>query len=76
MSLMEEESLDVFHFDGGTWLPLDGIVDTDLNTITATTMGFSPFAVGTVPIPEPSTVVLAAIGLALVGLRRRRRLAP
>lgn len=71
MSLMEEELLDVFHFDDGMWLPVGGVVDTSLNTITATTMSFSPFAIGTEPVPEPSTWLLAGLGFTLIAVFRR-----
>jgi streptogramin lyase len=43
-----EPSLQIYHFTGGVWQPLEGIVDTDANTITVTIDSFSKLALGIV----------------------------
>jgi hypothetical protein len=72
----DESLLDVFHFSGNSWHQMHGMVDTLNHTITITTSSLSPFAVGVVPVPEPTTVALVAAGLACLAgrrlLRRRR----
>jgi hypothetical protein len=67
-----EEDLAVYHFTGGAWVSLGGIVDALNNTITVQTPSFSAFALGVVP--EPSTALLLATGVAGLALYSRRRL--
>jgi hypothetical protein len=75
----ELADLGMWHFNTLTdqW-DFGGDVDLFANTITYTTSSFSFYAAGTstafLPIPEPSTFVLAGIGsLSLAYLGRRRR---
>lgn len=67
-------NLRMFHWNGTTWDNLGGTVDPFNHTITVSTNGFSPYAVGAVP--EPGTWATMLSGLCLVGLtlgRRRRK---
>jgi hypothetical protein len=48
MTLDDELSLRLFHFDGNAWWRLDGTVDATANTITVTTPGLSPFVLAPV----------------------------
>jgi len=48
---INEENLVIFHFTGGKWVVLGGVVDTFANTITVQTDGFSYFALGAV-VPD------------------------
>ncbi len=69
---IDESQLGIWHFNGTTW-DFGGTVNTTDHTVTFDTTNFSPFELG-VSVPEPSTIVLAGIGLlALVahGLRKR-----
>ena len=49
---VNESSLIIYRFSGGTWSALETIVDTDANTATATTPGFSSFVLG---VPSTTT---------------------
>ena len=74
LTMMEEAALDIFHFDGGMWVPLGGTVDTLANTISVNTPSLSSFGVGLVP--EPSALVLAVLGsagFAVFAARYRRK---
>jgi hypothetical protein len=67
-----ESNLRIYHFTGGAWTELAGVQDVVRNTITVQTSDFSPFGLGM--IPEPSTALLLATGLAgLAAAGRRRR---
>jgi hypothetical protein len=68
------QDLFVEHFNSvsGLWENLGGVVDAQHHTITVVTDSFSPFAMGVVP--EPSSVVLAALGLvSTLAVARRRK---
>ena len=70
-----ESNLKLFHYVGGTWVTVPGSLDTANNWLTATGVSsFSEFAIATgfqeIAVPEPSTILLLALGGAL--LRRRR----
>lgn len=72
---LDELTLGIWHFNSNTseW-EFGGTVDPVADTITYSTDNLSPFQLGVVP--EPSTVVLAAmglVGLAAGGRRRRKR---
>jgi len=71
----DENNLAIYHYTGGEWVLLNGVVDPVNHTITFDTDSFSPFGVGA--LPEPSTIGLAGIGLVglAVTVRRRRRAA-
>ena len=62
------------HYTNGGWtIPSNQVVDTVNDTITFTTDSFSPFMLA-VATPEPSTYVLALLGLGgLLAAARRRR---
>ncbi len=76
-------SLGVWHFDDNPadatydqWVFLTGPIGVydGYDTITVTTSSFSPFELGTdVNTPEPSTIVLAAMGLLPLACPCRRR---
>jgi hypothetical protein len=71
---LDELTLGIWHFNSNTneW-DFGGTVDPDADTIAYTTDNFSPFQLG-VNVPEPSTLLLAAAGLAVIaGIGRRRR---
>ena len=64
--------LAVFHFTGGRWEQLNGLVDPANNTIQVTSGSLSPFVLGVVP--EPSAGLLASLGgVGFFALLRRRR---
>ncbi len=71
----DEASLQIFHFNhAGQWVAMDGVVDTENNTITIQTDSFSPFSLGEgapIGIPTPASGVAGAA--MLVGLLLRRR---
>lgn len=69
--LGDEADVRIRHFVDGVWVtPAGQIVDTVNNTITFSTDSFSPFVLSTVP--EPSSCMLAVIGVAaLIAVRRR-----
>ncbi|MCG3180185.1 MAG: hypothetical protein BIFFINMI_02542 [Phycisphaerae bacterium] len=68
----DESLLDIYHFDGGAWVPLGGTVDIFNHTISVNVDSLSPFAVG--EVPEPGTLLLlTAAGAILTATRRRRR---
>ena len=68
----DESKLGMWHFNGSTW-DFGGTVNTMDHTITFDTTSFSPFELG-VSVPEPSTMVLAMMGLlALLAHRLRKR---
>lgn len=69
---VDENSLDVFHFENGEWRALP-VVDRDSlnNTITVTTHSFSPFALGMHPVPEPAGWLLLAMGAGIALATRR-----
>lgn len=68
-----EDRLYIHHQLGdGTWEELPVVArDTVANTITVTTTSFSDFAMGG-PVPEPTTLVLLALGGVML-LKRKRR---
>jgi hypothetical protein len=74
--VISEDRLAMWHFTGGQWVQLAGVLDVVLNTITVQVADFSPFALG-FAAPEPGTAPLAAAGALAVLLRlrtqRRRR---
>ena len=60
---VDENTLTVFHYVEGEWMELIPLgIDAENNILTVQTDGFSPFALGAVPIPEPSTLLLAIVG--------------
>jgi hypothetical protein len=65
---LDESQLQMFHYKGGQWQNLGGIVDPVAHTITVTTENFSPFAIGMVPEPAALAVLTA---LAAVFAARR-----
>lgn len=67
---VDENQLAIYHRVDDEWVRLEGIVDTELNTITVETDSFSPFAMGVTP--EPTSLALLGGG-ALALLRRRKR---
>lgn len=62
-----ESSLVVYKLVDGAWVALPGTVDSVGNYISTTTDSLGTFAVG---VPEPTTLILAGIGAAL--LRRKK----
>jgi hypothetical protein len=71
---LDELTLGIWHFNSDTnqW-EFGGIVDPEADTIAYTTDNFSPFMLG-IQVPEPSSWVLAAAGIAgLLAVARRRR---
>lgn len=76
MSLFDELTLDVLHFVDGQYVALNGVVDTQANTITAHTASFSPFVLASLasnPVPEPGTLALLVLGAGGLWMGRRRR---
>jgi hypothetical protein len=70
----DQSSLGIWHFDknANQW-EFGGTVNTTDHTISFVTSSFSPFQLGVRAVPEPSTIVLAALGgLALLACRWRR----
>lgn len=65
--------LHVYHWEGGQWLDLGGLVDASGHMISVSTSSLSPFALGLAPVPEPATVLLWLAGLLAVGGARRGR---
>ena len=56
VSGITESSLWIYRFHGGVWIPLDHCsVNTDTNTITCTTQGFSTFSLFGEPTPAPAS---------------------
>jgi len=70
---VDESQLTIFHLVAGEWIQLQGEVDTVANKITVNTSSFSPFVLGVVAIPEPTTALLLALGLAGLGALHRAR---
>lgn len=72
---VDPSQLQIWHFTSGEWVAVaNEVVDASTNTITFTTDSFSPFVLGVVP--EPSSAVLAALGLITLvtyGRQRTRR---
>jgi hypothetical protein len=70
---LDPQSLGIWHFNSNTnqW-EFGGQVDADDHTISFQTNSFSPFQLGVV-VPEPSSVVLAALGLLLLATARMWR---
>ncbi len=69
-----ESELRIEHFENGAWvMPAGQVVDTVAHTITIETDGFSPFVLAQVPVPEPASIVLLALGGVAIGVWRRRR---
>ncbi len=66
------QDLQIYHYTGGIWVAVaNEVIDPVADTITFTTDSFSPFMLG-VAVPEPSTLILAALGgVALLTYRRR-----
>lgn len=63
--------VDVYHYTGGQWVALDAELLAGQKIKATGATGFSMFAVGSLSIiPEPSTLVLLALGLLAVGRRR------
>ncbi len=68
---LDESQLGIWHFNGTDW-DFGGTVNTLDHTIAFDTTSFSPFVLG-VSVPEPGTLVLAAMGAAALGVVARRR---
>lgn len=65
-----EEDLRVSHWtDAGGWEVMEGVLDTDADTITILTTGFSPFVLS--PVPEPG-IALAVLAVLVASMLRRR----
>ena len=69
----DESQLGIWHFNTtlGVW-QFGGTVNTADHTITYTTDSFSPFELGIATVPEPSTLVLGGLGLAVLCCLSRR----
>jgi len=64
--------LRIRHWTGEEWVtPKNQVVDPVAHTITFDTASFSPFLLTVVP--EPSTLVMAGLGVALLAVAARRR---
>lgn len=74
LSSKEEAHLRIRHFVDGIWTTPSQQVFKSSNTIVLTVDSFSPFVLSSVVIiPEPSTLILATLGLLSLGITRRRR---
>lgn len=80
-----EGDLRLYHYTGGQWVDVPGVLDLQKKLIHATGISsFSPFAVGFdihiqgsgADVPEPATMVLLAAGLAGLGAKLRRSRMP
>lgn len=73
---INQSLLEIYHFTGGHWVAMSGIVNTANDTITVETPSFSPFALGLIQVvPEPTTTSLLGVGMLGLLARRRRKLA-
>ncbi len=72
----DESQLGIWHYNTfvGEW-QFGGVVNTADHTISYTTDNFSPFELGVAVVPEPSTMGLLVLGVAVVcGCSRCARL--
>ena len=67
----DESKLGMWHFNGTTW-DFGGTVNATDHTITFVTSSFSPFELG-ISVPEPSTFMLAGLGVAGLGFAAVRK---
>ena len=73
MTMEQEAALHVYHYVGGQWVDIGGVVDLNADTISISASAFSPFALGLQSVPEPVSLSLLALASVPILLLRRWR---
>ncbi len=74
MTASQENALAIYHFTGGQWVDIGGVLDLNADTITVDTNSLSPFVLGVQSVPEPASLSLLSLGSGAMLMCRRRRI--